>query len=108
MRNRILPALYLLMSVSGHSDDLDPPEWRGTAGSTLQQWDFLFLPDATNKQSPADCVSLDENDTPWGDRGSADEFNNPYQEQNEICVEFRTMWAFTNKIDWLEEYNGRP
>ena len=108
MRNCILPALYLLIAVSSHGDDLDPPEWRGTGGSTYQEWDFLFLPDSTNRQSPADCVSLEDNDTPWGDRGSPDKFNNPFQEKNRICVEFKTMWAITDKIDWLEEYNGRP
>jgi len=107
MRYCILCNLLLLVSISVRSDDIDPPVWRGDQGSTFQQWDFHFVSPSTSRQSSDNCVSLEQNETPWGHRGPPDRVNNPFQEQSGICVEYKTMWAFTDKIDWIKEYNGR-
>ena len=107
MRNCILFNLLLLTSISCRSDDLDPPTWRGTQGSSFQQWDFLFVSPSANKQTSLNCSSPEVNKTPWGHRGPPDKVNNPFQEQSGICVEFKTMSTIMDKIDWLEEYNDR-
>jgi hypothetical protein len=96
-----------LIPCPARGDDLDPPSWRGMEGSTFQSWGFKFAADTIIKETQTACRSLDDNKTPWGHRGSPDKVDNPYQQQTGICVEYKTMWPMTDKIDWLEEYNGR-
>jgi hypothetical protein len=107
MRYYILFTLLFLLSNSIRSDDLNSPAWRGIQGSTFQQWDFHFISPSTSRQYSASCVSLEGNKTPWGHRGPPDQVDNPFQEQSGVCVEYKTMWALTDQIEWLKEYNGR-
>jgi len=44
---------------------------------------------------------------PWGERGSPERASNPYQEESGTYLEYRTLWAMTDKLNWLKEYNNR-
>jgi len=69
---------------------------------------FPFCFDVNKKRKTLSaCRPFDHNETPWGHRGLPDKIHNPFQEQTGFCAEYKTMWAMTDKIDWLEEYNGK-
>ena len=107
MRATILFALIYFTATSVFADDLDMPPWRKHKNSTFQQWDFRFAPSMSSRKSSQPCLPLDQNKVLWGQRGSPDQASNPYQKESGICLEYRTLWAMTDKINWLEEYYNR-
>jgi hypothetical protein len=107
MRGLVYLFLLLFNPILVPAADLNPPNWRGTDGSTFQQWEFRFDQSVKPSNSSLACYEKNLNKTPWGQQAAPDQLTNPYQQKTGICVEFKSLWSITKDLDWLLEYNGR-
>jgi hypothetical protein len=87
--------------------DLNPPAWRGAPGTTFQQWDFQFVEDAGEKTTITECSMVDFIETTQGGQATPDVLMNPYEQSTGICVEFKSLWFITKRLDWLQNYMGQ-
>ncbi|MGY8815997.1 MAG: hypothetical protein ACKVHQ_14985 [Gammaproteobacteria bacterium] len=104
-------SLYLIYLLSflltAEAADLNPPDWRGQSGSTFQQWDFHYEKNTDLTQMATDCSELDTTDPSGGQLTLPDVLNNPYMKSTGICVEFKSLWFITKRLDWHRIYNNR-
>ena len=54
-----------------------------------------------------DCSELDTTDPSGGQLTLPDVLNNPYMKSTGICVEFKSLWFITKRLDWHRIYNNR-
>jgi len=101
--------LICLMSylLTGEAADLNPPDWRGQTGATFQQWDFHYEKKSDLTQLATDCSQLDNADPSSGQLTLPDVLDNPYMKSTGVCVEFKSLWFITKRLDWHRIYNDR-
>jgi hypothetical protein len=100
--------IYLMSSLlTAKAADLTPPDWRGQSGSTFQQWDFHYEKESDLVQLSKDCSQINSIDPTSGELTLPDVLDNPYIESTGICVEFKSLWFITKRLDWHRSYNDR-
>jgi hypothetical protein len=87
---------------------MNPPDWRGEEGTTYQQWDFGFEQVSGGLSTDPECAHLNFIQTQQAQQqATPDIIKNPYQESSGICVEFKSLWFITRRMDWFREHDGR-
>ena len=107
MKLSICLVITLITLAIAQAADLNPPDWRGKKRSTFQQWEFQFNEDTPLAMSATDCSLLNFIQTTQGQQTMPDLMDNPYVKTTGICVEFKSLWFITKKLDWLRSFNGR-
>ena len=107
MTRTLLLLCILGTLATAQAADLNPPDWRGDPGSTYQQWDFQFATGSDGKTTIAECSQVDFIVNEEGGQATPDRVVNPYEQTTGICVEFKSLWFVTKRLDWLQEYIGK-
>jgi hypothetical protein len=106
---QIITLLIITLTILAdtQASDLNPPDWRGEPGSTYQQWDFHYEQETDVAPVTSDCSKLNFIETSKAQLTQPDIMNNPYVDSTGICVEFKSLWFITKRLDWLRSYFNR-
>ena len=106
MRLSVCLCLLCTGILPAEAADFEAPAWRGQPGTTFQQWEFSFEKPAGYRIAP-ECAEATMNQTPWGQQATPEVVVNSYQATTGICVEFKTLWFFSRRLDWLQTHHNR-